>query len=78
MDVSMRNYREMSRDYLLRILEKEKQNKETYPISTFSSSIRENLEKAGFFKEHKRAIWWRLDIYPNCKHVYSPIYDADE
>ena len=57
MSVSMRNYREMSRDYLLKNLEKEKQNIETYPISAFNSGIREDLEKAGFFNKHKKAVW---------------------
>ena len=78
MSLSMRNYRELSRDYLLKILGKEKQNIETYPISAFNNSIREDLEKAGFFNKHKKAVWWRLEIYPNCKHIYSPIYDADQ
>ena len=54
MSVSVKNYREVSRSYLLRVLEKQKQGVTSYPISLFDNKLADDLEKCGFFNEHKK------------------------
>ena len=75
MSVLVRKYKEMSRSYLLKILEKEKQNILTHPIIAFGNSISEDLKKSGFFDKYKDAVWWRQEICLNYNCIYHPIYD---
>ena len=41
MSVSVKNYREVSRNYLLRVIEKQKQGVTSYPISLFDNKLAE-------------------------------------
>ena len=78
MSVLVKNYREVSRSYLLRAIEKQKQGVTSYPISLFDNKLAEDLEKSGFFNEHKKVIWWRQEICPKIfRCVYTPIREYD-
>ena len=80
MSVSVKNYREISRSYLLKVIEKQKQGVTSYPISAFDNILAQDLERAGFFNKHKKVVWWRQEICPKtfcCE--YSPIHEyADQ
>ena len=78
MSVSVKNYREVSRSYLLRVIEKQKEGVTSYPISLFNNKLADDLKKSGFFDEYKKVIWWRQEICPKtfcC--VYTPIHEYD-
>ena len=49
MSVSVKNYREVSRSYLLEVIEKQKKGVTTYPISLFDNKLADDLEKCRFF-----------------------------
>ena len=44
MSVSVKNYREVSRSYLLKVIEKQKQDVTSYPISLFNKDLTDDLE----------------------------------
>ena len=44
MSVSVRNYREVSRSYLLKVIEKQKQNITSYPVSLFNNKLADDLK----------------------------------
>ena len=78
MSVSIKNYREVSRSYLLKVIEKQKQGVTSYPISIFDNKLADDLDKCGFFNEHKKVIWWRQEICPKTfRCVYTPIHEYD-
>ena len=78
MSVSVKNYREVSRNYLLRVIEKQKQNVTSYPVSLFNENLADDLKKTGFFDEHKKVLWWRQNICPKTfRCVYEPIHEYD-
>ena len=78
MSVSVKNYREVSRNYLLRVIEKQKQNITSYPVSLFNNKLADDLKESGFFDEHKKFIWWRQEICPKpFRCVYAPIHEYD-
>ena len=52
MSIRVKNYREVSRSFLLRVIEKQKENIETYPVSLFNKNLEDDLKKTGFFDEH--------------------------
>ena len=77
MSIRCKSSREVSRDFLLRIIQKQKEDIDTYPVSLFNKNIEKDLRKAGFFDQYKKIIWWRQEIDPitfNC--IYAPIKDA--
>ena len=45
MSVQVKNYREVNRSYLLRVIEKQKQGATSYAISLFDNKLADNLEK---------------------------------
>ena len=78
MSVSVKNYREVSRSYLLRVIEKQKKGVTTYPISLFDNKLADDLEKCRFFNEQKKVIWWRQEICPKTfRCAYTPIREYD-
>ena len=78
MSVTVKNYREVSRSYLLRVIEKQKQGVTSYPISLFDNKLADDLEKSGFFDKHKNIIRWRQEICPKTfRCVYKPIHEYD-
>ena len=50
MSVSVKNYREVRnyRNYLLKVIEKQKQNITSYPVSLFNNKLADDLKKVGF------------------------------
>ena len=79
MSVSVKNYREVSRSYLLKVIEKQKQGVTSYPVSIFDNRLAEDLEKSGFFTDHKKVLWWRQEICPKTfRCVYSPIREYED
>ena len=79
MSVLIKNYREVHRNYLLRVIEKQKQGVTSYPVSAFNSELADDLNKCGFFNEHKKVIWWRQEICPKTfRCVYSPIHEYED
>ena len=78
MSVAVRNYREVHRNYLLRVIEKQKQGVTSYPVSVFDNKLADDLEKSGFFTKHKKVLWWRQEICPKTfRCVYSPIHEHE-
>ena len=78
MSVSVENYREVSRSYLLKVIEKQKQNVTSYPVSLFNENLADDLKKAGFFDEHKKVLWWRQNICSKTFHcLHEPIHEYD-
>ena len=59
MSIRVKNYREVSRSFLLKVIEKQKENIETYPVSLFNKNLEDDLKKTGFFDQHKKVLWWR-------------------
>ena len=76
MSVSVKNYREVSRNYLIKVIEKQKQGVTSYLISLFNNKLADDLEKCRFFNEHKKVIWRRQEICPKTfRCVYTPIHE---
>ena len=44
MSVPVKNYREVSRSYLLRVIEKQKQGVTSYPISLFDDKLADDIK----------------------------------
>ena len=80
MSIRVKNYREVSRRFLLKVIEKQKENIETYPVSLFNKNLEADLKKTGFFDQHKKVLWWRQEICPTTfRCVYTPIREyADD
>ena len=80
MSIRVKNYREVSRSYLLKVIEKQKENVETYPMSFFDKNLEDDLKKTGFFAQHKKVLWWRQEICPRTfRCLYTPIREyADD
>ena len=70
MSLSIKNYREVSRSYLHKVIEKQKQGITSYPINIFDNNLANDLEKSGFFTEHKKVLWWRQEICPKLFVAY--------
>ena len=49
MSIRVKNYREVSRSFLLKVIEKQKENIETYPVSLFNKNLEDDLKKDWFF-----------------------------
>ena len=49
MSITVKNCREVSSSYLLKVIEKRKENIDTYPISLFDKNLEDDLKKSGFF-----------------------------
>ena len=80
MSITVKNFREVSRSFLLKVIEKQKENIETYPVSLFNKNLEDDLKKTGFFDEYKKVLWWRQEICPKpFRCVYTPIHEyADD
>ena len=77
MSITVKNYREVSRNYLLKVIEKRKENVETYPISLFDKYLADDLKESGFFDKYKKVIWWRQEVcLKTFRCVYTPIHDG--
>ena len=50
MSIQFKEYREVSRKFLLRVLEKQKEDNDIYPVSLFSKNLEDELRKSGFKK----------------------------
>ena len=75
MSIGGRNYREVSRSYLLKVIEKQKENIEIYPVSFFDKNLEDDLKMTVFFDEYKKVLWWRQEICPRTfRCVYTPIH----
>ena len=78
MSIRVKNYREVSRSFLLKVIEKQKENIETYPVSLFNKNLEDDLKRTGFFDKYKKVLWWRQEICPRTfRCVYAPIHDAN-
>ena len=78
MSIRSKSYREVHRNFLLKIIQKQKEDIDTYPVSLFNKNLEKDLKEAGFFDKYKKIIWWREEIDPitfNC--IYLPINDAE-
>ena len=79
MSVSARNYREVSRGYLPKVIKKQKQNIKSYPISLFNENLADDLKKSGFFDENKKVRWWRQNIcLKTFRCVSFPIFEYSD
>ena len=75
--ISVKQYREVSRSYLLKVIEKQKEDVETYPISLFNKNLADDLKESGFFDKYKKVLWWRQEVCPKTfRCVYTPIRDG--
>ena len=73
MSVVVKNYREVHRNFLLKVIEKQKQGVTSYPVSVFDNKLADDLDRSGFFTEHKKVLWRRQDICPKTfRCIYSP------
>ena len=78
MSLTIRNYRERTRNFLLKLLEKQKDVDKNYPVSVYEKNLAQELEKVGFFSHNKRVIWWRQEVDPKTfKCFYSPILENE-
>ena len=76
MSITVKNYTEVSRSFLLKVIEKQKEKIETYPVSLFNKNLEDDLKKTGFFDEYKKVLWWRQEICP--KNISLRIYSNHE
>ena len=78
MSIQFKEYREVSRKFLLRVLEKQKEDNDTFPVSLFSKNLEAELRESGFFDKYKKTLWWRQEVYPiTFRPLYTPINDAN-
>ena len=76
--VKVRYYREVSRNYLLKIINEQKKQASDYPISNYSKDLEKDLTESGFFNEYKKVKWWRQETcQKSLKPIYSPIIQKD-
>ena len=79
MSIQFKEYREVSRKFLLRVLEKQKEDNDIYPVSLFSKNLEDELRKSGFFDKYKKTLWWRQEVCPiTFRPLYAPINDAND
>ena len=55
MSIRVKNYREVSRSYLLKVIEKQKENVETYPVSLFNKNLEDDLKKLVFLTNIRKS-----------------------
>ena len=59
MSLVIKKYREVSREYLLRTIERQKKDPTCYPASHYENNLADDLKKSGFFDKYKKIKWWR-------------------
>ena len=73
-NVKVRYYREVSRNYLLKVIKEQKKQTNDYPISNYSKNLEKELAKSGFFDRYNKAKWWRQETcQKSLKTIYTPI-----
>ena len=73
-NVKVRYYREVSRNYLLKIIKEQKKQAGDYPISNYSKSLEKELSESGFFDKCSKVKWWRQETcQKSLKTIYTPI-----
>ena len=73
-DVKVRYYREVSRNYLVKIINEQKKQASDYPISNYSKDLEKNLTESGFFNKYKKVKWWRQETCQKCLNtIYTPV-----
>ena len=73
-DVKVRYYREVSRNYLLKVIADQKRQIKDYPISNFSKNLEKELTESGFYDKYSKVKWWRQETcQKTLKTIYSPI-----
>ena len=73
-NVNVRYYREVSRNYLLKVIKQQKEQAQHYPISNYNKNLEKELAETGFFDKYNKVKWWRLETCQNSlKTIYTPI-----
>ena len=73
-DIKVRYYREVSRNYLLKIISEHKKQASDYPISNYSKNLEKDLIESGFFNKYNKVKWWRQETcQKSLKTIYTPI-----
>ena len=52
-----KKYREVSREYLLRTIERQKKDSTCYPASLCENNLADDFKKSGFFDKYKKIKW---------------------
>ena len=75
-NVKVRYYREVSRNYLLKVIKQQKEQANDYPISNYSKNLEKELADSGFFDKYNKVNWWRQETcQKSLKTIYTPIID---
>ena len=78
MSLNIKRYREVSREYLLKVIERKKKESTYYPVSLYDNNLGDDLKKSGFFDKYKKIKWWRQEICPKIfRCIYTPIFEYD-
>ena len=75
MSLSIRSYKQCSREYLIKQLEKKIIGSGECGCCYNEKILRQKLKENGFFSYNKSYEWWEINIGPNFELVYSPIKD---
>ena len=74
MSINIRNYKQVTREYLLKILEKKKPCTEECKCC-YEKFLYQKLKENGFFSHNKSINWWQIELDSNYEFIYSPIKD---
>ena len=77
MSLSIKRYRCVHRNFLIKIIEKQREDIETYPVTLFNKNLEQDLINAGFFDKYNDIVWWVQDIDPiTFRNSFRPDLDA--
>ena len=73
MSVTLRQYRTFHRNYLIKVLNWQREGIQTYPVALFNKELEKDLVNVGFFDKYEKILWWTQDIDPlTFRNIFKP------
>ena len=75
--LTTKRYRCVHRSFLVKIIQRQREGCQTYPVTLFNKNLEEDLINVGFFDKYCDHIWWVQDIDPiTFRNRYRPDFDV--
>ena len=75
--LTTKRYRCVHRSFLVKIVQRQREGCDTYPVTLFNKNLEEDLIKAGFFDKYCDHIWWVQEVDPvTFRNTYRPDFDV--
>ena len=71
-------YRTFHRSYLIKVLNWQREEIQTYPVALFNKKLEQDLVNVGFFDKYEKISWWTQDIDPlTFRNTFRPEFEHE-